>query len=151
MNRHQPIIRTAMRTAGLWMVDGHILLEAMTGTERWGIPGGRLQPGATAEAGCLREFQEELGLEMQSDGLALINENFWHDPSGPIREYCFYFRVRPKQTDQRARGDLASREPQLQFRWFPLEALADLDFVPRPLRTVIPNLSQATLFLTTRE
>jgi 8-oxo-dGTP pyrophosphatase MutT (NUDIX family) len=40
---------TAMRTAGIWIDDGYILLSR--GVEMsWGIPGGKLEPDESAEA-----------------------------------------------------------------------------------------------------
>jgi ADP-ribose pyrophosphatase YjhB (NUDIX family) len=143
--------KTAMRTAGIWIEDGYVLLESFADVEVWGIPGGSLEPDESVEKGCLREYREELGLEMQADGIALINENFWPDGDEIIREYCFYFLVRPKVESLRACIDVRSKESQLQFRWFRLDELHTIDFVPPFLRAVLPRLGKQTLFMSTAE
>jgi len=79
------MMQTALRTAGIWIEEDHILLESLADKEVWGIPGGRLEPNESAEAGCLREYREELGLEMQVDGLALLHESFWRAGNGESR------------------------------------------------------------------
>src|SRR5437773_6679222 len=88
-------METRLRTAGIWMADGYVLLESLADVDLWGIPGGSLEPGKSLEAGCLREYREELGLEMDASGLALVNEGFWLEGETPVREYGFYFRVQP--------------------------------------------------------
>ncbi len=50
-------MQTALRTAGIRIEEGYILLEPLAEVEVWGIPGGRLEPGESAEAGCLRELE----------------------------------------------------------------------------------------------
>ncbi len=145
------MMQTTLRTAGIWIEEGHILLESLADREVWGIPGGRLEPDESAEAGCLREYREELGLEMQMDGLALLHENFWRAGHEPIREYCFYFRVRPQARLASGRIDVKSQEDQLQFRWFRLDELDRLKLVPPILRTVLHEIDGQTRFLSTVE
>jgi ADP-ribose pyrophosphatase YjhB (NUDIX family) len=145
------MMQTALRTTGIWIEEDHILLESLANREVWGIPGGRLEPEESAEAGCLREYREELGLEMQAHGLAILHENFWHSYQGLIREYCFYFRVRPQARLASGRIDIKSQEDQLQFRWFQLDELDKLRLVPPILRTVLHEIDGQTRFLSTVE
>ena len=88
---------------------------------------------------------------MRTDGLALINENFWPAGGEAVREYCFYFWVRPKVESSRGQIDVQSREEQLQFRWFRLDDLQNIDFVPQFLPEVLPGLGKQTRFLSTSE
>jgi ADP-ribose pyrophosphatase YjhB (NUDIX family) len=110
------MMQTTLRTAGIWIEESYILLESLTGRNGWGIPGGRLEPDESVEAGCLREYHEELGLEMQVNGLALLYENSCRAGQGLLRGYCFYFRVRPQARLAGSRIDVKSQEDQLQFQ-----------------------------------
>lgn len=142
--------RTVMRTAGIWIVDGYILFSRGRGM-KWGVPGGGLEPDESAEAGCLREYREELGLEMQVVGLALIHENFWPNGDDNIREYGFYFRVQPKLGHAIVRTEVQCREDNLEIGWFRFTDLAELDLVPVALKSILPKLKHHTLFVSTRE
>lgn len=96
---------THLRTAGIWIDDGFILLSRGTGMH-WGVPGGGLEPDETVEAGCLREYQEEMGLTMQTHGMALILEHFWSSGAGQKRAYEFYFWVQPADGLVLSRADV---------------------------------------------
>lgn len=139
-------MRTAHRAAGLLIVDGAILLEATVGGDRWAIPGGGLEDGERLVEACRREFQEELGLEVTCDSLAIVHESFWWDGEQPVREYGFYFRVTPTTPVSRD-TQLASREAKLQFRWFSLAALPHLHFVPPDLPSILISLPAHIVFL----
>jgi len=146
-----PPPRTALRTAGIWIVDNHILLESLVNVDVWGIPGGRLEADESVFQGCLREYREEVGIEMRITGMALINENFYTDEHGRVREYCFYCLVQPQADDQPALVPMRSREAQLKFQWFRLEDVPRLSFVPTFLKTLLPRLSSQPLFVSTTE
>ena len=54
--------------------DDKLLMVRKTGTSYWAIPGGRLEAGETALAALRREVREELAVELNDDGLALVGE-----------------------------------------------------------------------------
>jgi 8-oxo-dGTP diphosphatase len=139
---------TVHRVAGLLVIDGFILLEATVGTELWGIPGGRLEPGERLVDGCRREFMEELGIDVRCDSLAVVHESFWTHRGEHVREYGFYFRVSATRPLSPETG-IASLEPQLKFRWCALAELPTLQFVPPALRSVVVELPAGTVFLQT--
>ena len=142
---------THLRTAGIWIEEGHVLLESLASRDVWGIPGGGLEPDETAEAGCVREYLEETGIVMRVFGLALLHENFWRDGSTDRREYGFYFRVRPEDPSLHGRVPVVSCEPRLKFGWFRLDEVGTLDFVPFAMRSLLPELGEQTRFVSTLE
>lgn len=143
-------MQTRMRTAGIWIETGHVLLESLADREVWGIPGGRLEPDESVEQGCIREYRDELGIEIHCQRLALINEHFWHDGDVFVREYAFCFLIRPTY-ETLSLPPIQSCEKHLKFQWFPLEKLDDLIMVPSFLKTVLPQLGDETVFLTVTE
>lgn len=65
--------------------DGRILLQRRTDNGLWGIPGGAMEPGETAEETARREVREETGLEV--GGLELFGifsgpQFFYRYPNG---------------------------------------------------------------------
>lgn len=144
-------MQTRMRVAGIWLDDDHILLESLVELDVWGVPGGGLEADEMAEAGIIREYREELGLEMRCLHLAILNENFWSDKGQPVREYCFYFLVEPVDQTLTLPGPMEPQEDGLKFAWFPLSGLNQLDVVPPGLPHLLARLSDGTIFISTHE
>jgi len=44
---------------------GRLLLQRRSDNGRWGLPGGRIEPGESAEEACAREVEEEMGLQVR--------------------------------------------------------------------------------------
>jgi ADP-ribose pyrophosphatase YjhB (NUDIX family) len=121
------------RVAGVWLKDGHILLQGDAREDFWALPGGRVDIMERAEDALRRELREELALEDVGVGRLLwITQNFFHYPEwgGDQHELGLYFLVVLSSTDAARYGDLARVYPcaepdsTLSFRWFPLTALA---------------------------
>lgn len=125
---------TRLRTAGVLISDGHILLESLHNLDVWGVPGGGLEDGESLHEGCIREYAEELQLDVICTRTLFITENFWVNdpiPSQIRREYAFYFEVTPRQPFVTPKPHFVSAEGHLKFEWFPLTELGTLDFVPQ--------------------
>jgi len=60
-----------LRGAGLW-VDGHILMESTRGHDLWGVVGGGVEAGESADQACEREFREEVGVDVRCQRLAIV-------------------------------------------------------------------------------
>ena len=126
--------RFHFRAAGVWLLDGHVLLQGDAREDFWALPGGRVEIMEPAEDALRREFQEELAIgdDVRAERLLWITQNFFHYPEwgGDQHELGLYFLVRPGPDAIARYGDLARVYPcaepdsTLSFRWFPLEALA---------------------------
>lgn len=90
----------------------------------WEFPGGKIEPGETGEDCAVRECREELGVEIQLQGLR--EETAYEYPDGPYG-FAFYD------------GVIISGEPEkkvhLEIRWVSPEELTDFSFCPadRPM------------------
>lgn len=132
------------RTAGVWIHEGHVLLQGDSREDFWALPGGRVEMMEPAEVALLRELREELALsaETRIERLLWIMQNlFYAQTWGEVHELGLYFLVTPTVADVARLGDTtrehACAEPDstLTFRWF---ALADLPTL-RPIRPTFLN------------
>ncbi|WEA89461.1 NUDIX domain-containing protein (plasmid) [Lactobacillus gasseri] len=81
---HQPLIITY---AGGLLVNNNdeILLQKRSDFKAWGLPGGALEFGETAEEACIREFKEETGIQVAIKSLLGVSTNqIQHYPNGDI-------------------------------------------------------------------
>lgn len=122
------------RTAGVWIDEGHVLLQGDTREEDfWALPGGRVEHMETAEGALLRELHEELvlGEETRIGRLLWVMQNFFSSPDwgGEIHELCMCFLVTPgvadvaRLADKRCDHPCAEPDSSLRFRWFRLAEL----------------------------
>lgn len=103
--------------------DGRILVGQRTAEQKhalkWEFPGGKVEPGESAEAALARELEEELGIEGAS-GTEMLRYEFAYPGKSPILLY--FFRVAAFQGEPR---NLIYRE----VRWAPPHELLEMDFV----------------------
>ena len=72
---HEPII---LNFAGGILVNdqNEILLQKRSDFDAWGLPGGALEFGESAQEVCVREFLEETGLKVRTKSLLGVSTNF---------------------------------------------------------------------------
>ena len=118
--------------------DGALLLVRLSYRNSWGVPGGLLKRGEAPEDAAAREVLEEVGIAVVTVG----------DPAVVVDEVAqrvdvvFRARLAPGQDPD---GVVASSPEILEARWFPLDALPDLQFetsgalMALARRTILPT------------
>lgn len=85
---------------------------------KWEFPGGKLENGETSEEALVREFEEELGIQVeQSEHFVTIEHNY------PDRKVRLYVHLIPKY-----QGEPVGMEGQA-IRWVNQEEFKGLDFL----------------------
>ena len=98
--------------------------------DSWEFPGGKIEPGETAEDALVREIQEELRVRIAIDSFLQTVE--YDYPKFHLCMDCFMCHI-----DE---GELVLTEHEAA-KWLDLEHLADLDWLPSDLE-VIDNLKE---------
>ena len=108
--------------------ERRILFMKRTRGDYWCLPGGRMDIGESAQDCCVRETQEETGLETRIVRLISANTNprsVVHYPDGNVHQsfvLCFEVEV--------IGGDLNTGHESEGFRWCSREEIDDLKLIP---------------------
>ena len=74
---HEPIFLN-FAAAFILNEQGQILLQKRSDAHAWGLPGGAMELGESAEKAMLREVKEETGLVVQVDSFLGVYTNYFH-------------------------------------------------------------------------
>jgi 8-oxo-dGTP diphosphatase len=124
--------------AGLIVREGEILICQRRADQpmalQWEFPGGKLEPGETAEQALARELDEELGIEAQvGQRVTRIRHNYRH--GGAVDLQFFVVPSFKRELENKIFH---------QFRWVKLEELPQYDFLPAD-RNLIRDLAAGKL------
>ncbi|HUQ39140.1 MAG TPA: NUDIX domain-containing protein [Acidimicrobiales bacterium] len=119
--------------------DGRIaLIERHRGDRHyWAVPGGSIEPGETVEEAALREAHEELHADVVV-GRLVIEADFPAGTDTPRHQW--YFEATVGSDDIRMTGpetDPTRGRGTYEAVWVPLEDLAGLTVLPRPVARAI--------------
>lgn len=129
----------------------HLLLHRLAGDDFWALPGGRVDPGEQAQDTIVREFLEELQLQVECRELVCVGENFFRYDGQPHHEVGLYFSVRIPSSSPLADTDAVHQGVEgsrpLEFRWFEPDELARIDMRPEFLRRALASGSVPVHFV----
>jgi 8-oxo-dGTP pyrophosphatase MutT (NUDIX family) len=111
--------------------DGQLLLVRQR-TKSWSfLPGGHVEPGERVEAALVRELAEELGTGANVAGFIGAIEHGYVEDGVTHHELNLVFDVAIDAAEP------VSQEDHLEFRWLPLDQLADADVRPSALKNAL--------------
>lgn len=102
--------------------EGKLLLAFSQRKNAWYLPGGKIDPGESAEDALVREIREELNCNLQSDQLGWFMEvvapAFGEPPGYYIRQQCFFYHgdLHPEASGEISALRFFAREGYLRER-----------------------------------
>lgn len=114
-----------VRACGIYKKEDRILLvlHQKTLESYWVLPGGHVDQGETPEQALVREWKEELDIELKEIFPLAVATTV----GGRFHRVEFFFSVRIKKLKLTETREVA------EAKLFPLEKLEEIDFRPRPL------------------
>lgn len=127
--------RFSLRVGGICLRAGKVLLHVSSDGTGYSIPGGHVNFGEDTRTALRREFQEELGVQVNVGELKWLGENFFPMRDKPCHQICFYYHIYLKASDLPEDSFQGIEEGgetarALQFRWVPLAELGSINLYP---------------------
>lgn len=118
------------RVAGICVRDGKVLLQKPVNDTAYAFPGGHVALGESNEETLIREFKEEIGVDIRVGELKWVAEIYFPWGSKPCHQICLYYMVEGEIPEDTRFMGIEERNVSLEFCWVPLEELKDLEVYP---------------------
>lgn len=129
-----------MVAAALILRGDHVLICQRRADQpmalKWEFPGGKIEPGETAEEALVRELDEELGIRA-TVGAPVVRIRHTYRNGGAVDLQFFAIHA--------FEGEMVNRIFK-EFRWAPLKSLPEYDFLAAD-RGLIRDLAEGRLAL----
>lgn len=125
------------RVAGLLLHDGKILLQRPTGDTSYAIPGGHVELGETNEETLIREFKEEINVDVKVNSLRWVVELFFPWGDKPCHQICLFYDVLltenaniPLSGAFWGSEQLEGKSFKLEFIWVDIKDIETIELYP---------------------
>ena len=131
-----PVPNIRIRAAGILIKDGQILLvrHEKEGKSYWLIPGGGVDYGESVEKALVREFQEEVGLNIQVGKLVLVHDSI--PPNRHRQVLNLYFLVTTDKFELKVTPDAVLRDAA----FYPLVDFPDMPVNPDVKKEIMEGI-----------
>lgn len=131
------------RVNGICIKDNKIFLSKLKADKYWTFVGGKVEFGEATDNAILREYKEEVGVDLQIDKLLALIENFFELRGDSWHQYIFFYQLR----DDNNALEFFEGEREIEdnkdaiYRWFDLSEIPNVPIKPDCSREIINNIA----------
>jgi len=124
------------RVAGICIQNGKVLLQKPSNDSAFALPGGHVAFGETNAQALIREFREEMSVDISVGDLKWVGEVFFSWDNKPCHQICLYYAVDiqsdniPMDSMFIGKEQMEGRKFCIEFHWVPLTELKNIDVYP---------------------
>ena len=132
------------RIVGLLMKNNKILVQRGVHDDAYALPGGHVEMFERSEDTLIREFKEEMNVEIIVERLLWIQEHMSEWNGRQHHSLCFYYLIDINDSqDLPLDGIFYSQkgnDSEIEFSWVDIDKVKDMNFYPIFIREKLSNL-----------
>ncbi len=143
-----------VRTVGVLVRDGKILVQRDRNGTEYALPGGHIRIGETLEEALIREYREETGADIGVQRLLWTEESFWEWGGRKYHSLGFYYLIKEQGVLQVPdNGEFVSHKDNCDvvLGWMALEELQKVTIYPGFLKAQVYDLEGPAKHFISRE
>lgn len=135
-------VKLNVRTTGVFLNNGKILVHESIKNGHYALPGGRVQAREDSITAIKREVMEELDLEIENTSFIGAVENFFTVSETKYHEYMWMIKGEFKDKSVYEKDTIIGHEEDkdLIFKWIDIDKLKDVDFKPLEVIPYLKNI-----------
>ena len=138
----------SLRSAGVLIDKGRVLVQKRKGDKVWALPGGRVELGERSEITPVRELEEEIGVSgITIQRLLYIAESFFEFNSEKHHQIAFYYMLNAPENFKYSdveEFDGIEEGKNIIYSWINLKEIATAkikpDFLTEELANIVPHI-----------
>ncbi len=137
-------INCGVRTVGVLIKNGRILLQRERNGDEYALPGGHIRLGETLESGLIREYKEETGADIAVRRLLWIEEVFWEHNGKMSHQLAFYFLIEEQESSEIFVTDKFAGHrdnSNVLIGWTDIEKINEIKVYPEFMKKEIKNIN----------
>jgi ADP-ribose pyrophosphatase YjhB (NUDIX family) len=138
------------RIAGILINENKILLQKPTNEEDgYAFPGGHVSFGETNEETLIREFKEEINIDIKVNELKWVAEIFCPWGKKKMHQICLYYMVKLNNFEQIplngkfiGNEQIEGRNFKIEFYWIPINEINKITIYPNNVYKLLNKLDE---------
>jgi len=150
--------RFSYRVAGILIRDNKVLLHKALNEEGFAFPGGHVSFGETNEQTLIREFKEELNVEITVKALKWVAEIFFPWEEKSCHQICLYYEVNLcdgkqfiPETAFTGGEYFGGKSFDIKFHWIQINEIDNHKIYPPQVKKLILQLNDGVKHFTYKE
>ena len=132
------------RVNGICIKENKIFLSKLGTDKYWTFVGGKVEFDEATDNAILREYKEEVGVDLQIDKLLAVIENFFELQGDLWHQYIFFYQLRDDNNALEffeGERKIADEEKGV-YKWFDLSEINDISIKPDCSKDILQKLEQ---------